>query len=124
MGWNIRRISILGLIFCAILGLSTPSLGQTILYVDDDALNDPGPEDPLVSDPLEDGSIDHPFDAIQEGIDSTANGDQVVVQLGSFTENINFMGKNITLSSTYPNNPVVVVGTVIQGDGTTSVVTF
>lgn len=38
-------------------------------YVDDDGPNDPGPYDPCVSDPLEDGSAEHPFDSIQEAID-------------------------------------------------------
>ena len=43
-------------------------------YVDDDAPNDPGPGDPNVSDPDEDGSPEHPFDAIQEGIDAAVDG--------------------------------------------------
>ena len=42
----------------------------TVWYVDDDGVNDPGPGDPTISDPDEDGSIDHPFDSIQEGIDA------------------------------------------------------
>ena len=42
----------------------------TPIYVDDDAPGDPGPGDPAVSDPLEDGTSPHPFDEIQEGLQS------------------------------------------------------
>ena len=50
---------------------ATPAVqAQTTWYVDDDAPNDPGPGDPAISDPLEDGSAEHPFDGIQEGIDA------------------------------------------------------
>ena len=45
-------------------------LDGSTFYVDDDGPNDPGPGDSLVSDPLEDGSVEHPFDDVQEAIDS------------------------------------------------------
>ena len=48
---------------------------QTTWYVDDDAPNDLAPGDPTVSDPNEDGSLAHPFDAIQEGINAASDGD-------------------------------------------------
>jgi hypothetical protein len=38
---------------------------QITWYVDDDAPGDPGPGDPTISDLNEDGSAEHPFDAIQ-----------------------------------------------------------
>jgi probable HAF family extracellular repeat protein len=55
-----------------------------ILYVDDDAPNDPGPGDPSISDPLEDGSKAHPFDAIQEAIDAALCRDTVIVLDGTY----------------------------------------
>ncbi|MHC4064550.1 MAG: right-handed parallel beta-helix repeat-containing protein [Planctomycetota bacterium] len=70
-----------------------------VLHVDDDAPNDPGPGDNTLSDPLEDGSLDHPFDAIQEGIDAAVDTDEVVVAPGTYFEIINFLGKAITLRS-------------------------
>jgi parallel beta-helix repeat protein len=54
------------------------------IYVDDDAPNDPGPYDPQVSDPLEDGSPDHPYDKIQEGVDAANSGDTVFVYNGTY----------------------------------------
>ncbi|MBN2134876.1 MAG: hypothetical protein JW737_04025 [Acidobacteria bacterium] len=62
----------------------TPCVQRTI-YVDDDAANDPGPGSPYVSDPLEDGTTDHPYDAIQEGIDASLDGDRVIVKDGTYT---------------------------------------
>ena len=40
-------------------------------YVDDDSPADPLPGDPSQSDPLEDGSEEHPFDTIQEAINAS-----------------------------------------------------
>jgi len=76
---------------------------QTIWYVDDDAPGDPSPEDTSVSDPLEDGSADHPFDAIQEGIDAAGHGDTVLVADGLYDGEGNrmcdFHGKRILVKS-------------------------
>jgi hypothetical protein len=76
---------------------------QTIWHVDDDGPNDPGPGDPGISDPLEDGSSDHPYDAIQEGIDVAVDGDTVLVADGNYTgpgnRDIDFHGKLITVRS-------------------------
>ena len=55
------------------------------LFVDDDAPADPGPGDTSVSDPAEDGSAEHPFDAIQEAIDAAQDGQVVVVRDGLYT---------------------------------------
>ena len=85
------------------LGVSTGAWGQTTWHVDDDGAGDPGPGDSSVSDPLEDGSILHPFDAIQEGIVVAVNGDTVMVLDGIYTgvgnRDIDFLGKAITVIS-------------------------
>ncbi len=77
--------------------------GADTIYVDDDAPNDPGPGDPSISDPLEDGSPEHPFDAIQEGIDVAMNGDTVLVADGAYigegNKGLDFVGKAIALRS-------------------------
>lgn len=94
------------------------------IYIDDDAPNDPGPGDPNVSDPLEDGSADHPFDSIQKAIGASRGGCTLTVSPGLYRENINLGGKSIVLRSTDPLDPSVVAGTVIDGGWAGSVVTF
>jgi hypothetical protein len=93
------------------------------IYVDDDALNDPGPGDPQVSDPLEDGTEDRPFDTIKEAVDLAIDGYTILVRQGSYFEPfvpggvscIDFLGKNITLTSEDPTDWDVVDNTIIQG---------
>ncbi|HML73902.1 MAG TPA: S8 family serine peptidase [Anaerohalosphaeraceae bacterium] len=93
-------------------------------YVDDDAPSDPGPDNPGLSDPLEDGSSGHPFDMIQEAIDAAFHADTVIVRIGTYNENINLLGKNITVESTNPLNWTTVANTRIDAKGIGTVVTF
>jgi uncharacterized protein (TIGR02145 family)/uncharacterized delta-60 repeat protein len=51
------------------------------------------------SDETGDGSEASPFATIQFGIDASQNSDTVLVQPGTYTENINFNGKNIVVGS-------------------------
>ena len=65
-----------------------------------------------VSDPEEDGSVEHPYDAIQEAIEASICTGVIVVADGTYTENINLLGKAITLRSS--DGPAV---TTIDGTG-------
>jgi len=109
-----KRQSLFVLIMTLLLAFSAS--GVTI-YVDDDAPSDPGPGDPAVSDPCEDGSSGHPFDAIQEGIDTAFNSYTVLVADGTYTgtgnRDIYFRGKAITVRS--ENGPV---GCIVDCNGT------
>jgi len=73
------------------------------VYVDDDAPDAPGPGDPAVSDPLENGSLDHPYDSIAEAIAAAADGMLVVVLDGTYTglgnRDLSFNGKKIEVRS-------------------------
>ena len=89
-----------------------------VWYVDDDAPSDPGPGNPAISDPAEDGSIAHPFDAIQEAIAAALDGDAVIVAQGTYqgvgNRDIDFGGKAITISSTDPLDPATVAATIVD----------
>ena len=56
---------------------------------------------------------------IQDAIDVAQTGDTVLVAPGTYLENINFSGKNITVKSSNGNKV-----TIIDGGHNTSVVTF
>ena len=55
---------------------------------------------------------------IQAAIGVASNGDVVIVAQGEYFENINFLGKAITVRSTDPTDPAVVAATIINGGGT------
>ncbi len=61
---------------------------------------------------------------IQEGIGKATDSDTVIVAQETYLENIQFGGKNITLTSTDPLDPDVVAETIIDGNLSGSVVTF
>ena len=67
----------------------------------------------------DDGPAD--FNNIQAGIDDANDGDIVEVRAGVYTgtgnRDINFLGKAITVRSTDPNDPCVVVATIIDCNG-------
>jgi pectin methylesterase-like acyl-CoA thioesterase len=56
------------------------------------------------------------YSSIQDAIDTAYDGDIIIVQPGFYEENINFLGKNITLTSTCTANPNITNQTIIQGD--------
>ncbi|MEW5921993.1 MAG: right-handed parallel beta-helix repeat-containing protein [Bacillota bacterium] len=64
------------------------------------------------------------FSTIQEGIAAARAGDTILVKPGTYHENIDFMGKSITLRSTRPLDPRIVASTVIQGNGKEPTVRF
>ncbi|MHC4429740.1 MAG: NosD domain-containing protein [Planctomycetota bacterium] len=110
-------VTLLAALPVVVLALAPAATAQTVLYVDDDAPGDPGPGDALVSDPLEDGSPEHPFDAIQEAIDAAIDNDEIVVAPGTYLEAIDFLAKAMWLHSA--DGPDV---TIIDGTGNSHVV--
>ncbi len=112
-----RRLILISIFFAAASVVVAGSL-----YVDDNAAGDPGPGNPLVSDPAEDGSTAHPYDAIQQAIDAAVNDDEVIILPGTYTgdgnRDIDFAGKAIVVTGSDPNDPNTVAATVIDCQGT------
>ena len=54
---------------------------------------------------------------IQGAIAAAVNGDEIIVQPGTYVESIDFLGKAITVRSTDPNDIGVVLNTIIDGTG-------
>ncbi|MCK4312587.1 MAG: hypothetical protein KAW88_07620, partial [Candidatus Cloacimonetes bacterium] len=72
----------------------------------------------------QDGTGD--FTTVQEGINASANSDTVLVYPGTYFENIDFIGKDITVASLLltTGNESYIDSTIIDGDNQGSVVTF
>ena len=64
------------------------------------------------------------FPGIQSAINASANGDTIIVAPGRYIENIDFLGKAITLRSIDPSDPATVAETIIDGNRSGSCVTF
>jgi len=62
--------------------------------------------------------------SIQLAIDTAADGDVIIVSPGRYVENINFLGKGITVQSTNPEDKEVVAATIIDGNKAGSCVTI
>ena len=59
------------------------------------------------------------YSKIQLAINDANDWDTVIVSEDRYQENINFLGKAITVRSTDPNDPDVVAGTIIDGNAPT-----
>jgi hypothetical protein len=57
------------------------------------------------------------YTAIQAAINASLSGDTILVEPGSYMENINFRGKNIVLTSRYylTHDPATIIATIING---------
>ena len=64
------------------------------------------------------------YNIIQAAINDADSNNIIEVSPGTYYENIDFNGKNITLRSTNPNNSDIVASTIINGGWNGSVVTF
>jgi hypothetical protein len=94
------------------------------LYVDEDAPGDAGPANPSISDPLENGTREHPFDRVQEAIEVAGKGATIFVRAGTYHETVDLLGKQVELTGFDPNDPSTAAWPVLQGDGKGPVVSF
>lgn len=78
------------------------------------------------SDTEGNGSEDFPFASIQYAINRVFEGSTIIVHEGTYVENINFVGKNLTVVSEFvlDNDESHIENTIIDGNQNGSVVTF
>ena len=106
--------------------LTVPAAAQVTWYVDDDGSGDPFPGvsipgNPAFSDPMEDGTEEHPFDDIEKAVVAASSGDTVLVLPSNFigfyslTSSIDLLGKSITVRSRDGASVTVLDGTGIPG---------
>jgi hypothetical protein len=71
-------------------------------------------------------NIPDDYPTIQQGIDASVDGDTVLVQPGTYVENINFNGHNIVLGSLFliTGDFAYIEQTVIDGDSAASVISL
>jgi hypothetical protein len=99
-----KMLAISTLTVLSLLGLTVSQSSAAVIIVDCN-----GPSD---------------FNSIQEAIDNIVGYGTIEVRPGIYYENISFYGKEITVTSTNPDDVNIVGTTVIDGNGVGNVVTF
>ncbi|MCD4797103.1 MAG: hypothetical protein K8R49_08050, partial [Candidatus Cloacimonetes bacterium] len=71
-------------------------------------------------------NVPQDYPTIQQAIDAVENGDLVLVDPGTYVENVNYNGKNITVASLFltTQDTIYISSTIIDGNQNGSVVTF
>ncbi|MGM0624689.1 MAG: hypothetical protein ACQES0_02285, partial [Bacteroidota bacterium] len=64
------------------------------------------------------------YSSIQAAIDASSHGDTILVDPGTYTENINYNGKQVIVQSRNPENQEIIQTTIIDGNNEGTVVTF
>ncbi len=68
--------------------------------------------------PVQNATKDKKYSSIQQAIDEAQPGDEIVLNEGTYHEDIDFQGKRLILRSVDPNRPGAAAATVIRGTQT------
>jgi parallel beta-helix repeat protein len=79
-------------------------------------------EGSIADAPVQNVTTGRKYFGIEAAINAARSGEQIVVNKGTYYEDIDFKGKNIAVRSTDPNDSAVVAATIIKGSDLT--VTF
>jgi beta propeller repeat protein/parallel beta-helix repeat protein len=71
----------------------------------------------LTKGPVENTTTGMRYDYIQQAISAAREGEVITVPPGTYPEKIRFRGKNVIVTSTNPEDPVVRAATIITGPG-------
>lgn len=74
--------------------------------------------------PVENQISGKKYGYLQDAIDQADPGDAIVAKEGIYYECIDFKGKNLTVRSTNPDDPIITAATIIDGGRKDSTVTF
>ena len=69
-------------------------------------------------------NVPEDYETIQDAINNAQPGEVIIVEPGTYRENINFLGKDLKLHSNDPNDSAIVAATIIDGGNSGTVVTF
>ena len=142
LGGNCRVVGKAVAMGCYEYGSSPDSDGDLLCDVDESAAGtDPARED-SDGDGLLDGleilrgtdpsqftppgiiRIPENFPTIQKAIRVAVRGDEIIVEPGTYRENLQFFGVDAVLRSSNPEDPTVVASTILDGGGAGPVVSF
>lgn len=70
------------------------------------------------------GTIEHPYQKIQDAFDAAGGGSTILVAPGVYRENLRFYRKDVVLRSAAPESQVIVKATIIDGGMKATVITF
>jgi parallel beta-helix repeat protein len=100
------------------------TLNTYVGNVPDDIYLEPEPPSEPEPGPGRDLQVPQDYPTVQAAINAADDWDTVIVAPGTYTENINFNGKSITVRSENPEDLNTVQATIIDGGADGSVVTF
>jgi len=78
----------------------------------------------IVDGPIQNLATEKRYDYVQHAINAAEEGDEIVLTPGTYCENFQFRGKNVTVRSVEPENPDIIKATIINGWAVKPVISF